>query len=499
MKKILLLFVFLPVFLSACALCALGVPKVHTSVKLDILHNELQTIHIQWEFTDKFTKQILQSYDSNLNDKLDSFEVDNVEDILTAYIAQKHYLTSISFYNEKDKAGVLEISPFSSGEKLSFINNKLLFNFSLHVKGVHLKPSDVLKIVFEDKDGFFDFRVVPQKEYELPSGLWVLPNTNFNFVFYKMSEVYKKNTQTKKLSQIIPNIDSANKKEIKEQKISPYLRFLQEKLQSYTHNIKKLMKEENSPLKMFSLLLFSFLYGFFHALGPGHGKTLVGSYFLAKGGSWYGAFLMAIRIGIIHVLGAFILVMASVYFIETFISKVVNDVTQYTSYFSAMLIIVIAIWMLYQKLFPKVTSYSQNNIKTWSMNTTNQNSKILIQTHNHEHHHEHGCSCSTCNALASKNNSWFVAFAAGIVPCPGTVVIFLLTFVFGNYYIGFLSAIAMAVGMSFVIFTSALLGQVLHVKLGSQFSFLPSLFEYAAIFFMLILGTILLFFPITGA
>jgi nickel/cobalt transporter (NicO) family protein len=497
LKKLLLFSIFFPIFLSACALCALGIPKVHTSVKLDISNNELQTIHIQWEFTDKFTRQILQSYDSNLNDKLDSFEVDNVEDILTSYIAQRNYLTTISFYNQKDKDGVIEVAPLASGEKLSYINNKLLFNFSLHVKGVHLKPFDVVKIVFEDKDGFFDFRVVPKKEYELPSGLWVLPNTNFNFVFYKISEVHKKNPQTKKLSQIIPNINPVNK-EIKEQKISPYLQFLQERLQSYTYSIKKLMKEENSPLKMFSLVLFSFLYGFFHALGPGHGKTLVGSYFLAKGGSWYGAFLMAIRIGIIHVLGAFVLVMASVYFIETFISKVVNDVTQYTSYFSAILIIVIAMWMLYQKLFPKITSHSQSEIKTWSMDATNQNSKIFVTTHNHEHHHHEGCSCRTCNALASKNNSWFVAFAAGIVPCPGTVVIFLLTFVFGNYYIGFLSAIAMAVGMSFVIFTSALLGQVLHVKLGNRFSFLPSLFEYAAIFFMLILGSILLFFPIIG-
>lgn len=502
MKKILFFLCLFPVFINACALCALGIPKVHTTVSLGITQNKLQTIHVQWEFTDKFTKQLLEGYDVNLNNKLDSKELQAVEQVLTSYVAQKHYLSTISFYNEtKHNEEAKDILPTWSDQKLVSKNNKLLFTFSLHVKDVVLEPNSVIKIVFEDKDGFFDFRVVPQKEYQIPTGLWIIPNANFNFVFYKISGKYKAVVEKKDISQIIPDMQKQNRsafEEEKSQKISSYLLFLQEQLTSYTQNIKELMKEKNSPLKIFSLILFSFLYGLFHALGPGHGKTLVGSYFLAKGGNWIGAFWMSLRIGIIHVAGAFVLVMVSVYFIQTFISKVLKDVTSYTTYFSAALIILIALWMLYQKLLSHTTKVS-NPLTKWSLNGDN-NSSTLMQTPQQKIHHHERCSCHTCNTLPLKNNnSWFVALAAGIVPCPGTVVIFLLTFVFGNYYIGFLSAIAMAFGMGVVIFVSALFAQVLHVKLQSRWKFLPSLFEYGAIFFMLIFGILLLFFPITGA
>jgi len=90
-----------------------------------------------------------------------------------------------------------------------------------------------------------------------------------------------------------------------------------------------------------------------------------------------------------------------------------------------------------------------------------------------------------------------VAFAAGIVPCPGTVVIFLFTFVAGNYLIGFLSAISMALGMSFVIFISSIFGQLLNDKLTNKISILPSILEYIAIVFMLILGVTLILFPVS--
>ena len=220
------------------------------------------------------------------------------------------------------------------------------------------------------------------------------------------------------------------------------------------------MSEEDSFTKVFSLVLFSFLYGFFHALGPGHGKTLVGSYFLASGGKWNVALLMALRIGIIHVVGAFLLVMSSIYIIQTFISKVLNDITLYTSYLSGILIVAISFWMLLQKLKTK------KNVP----------------------------SCSCCSHNNKKH--WAVAFAAGIVPCPGTIVIFLFTFVAGNYFIGFLSAIAMALGMSLVIFISSIFGQLLNDKLTSKVSILPLILEYIAIVFMLFLGVMLILFPV---
>jgi ABC-type nickel/cobalt efflux system permease component RcnA len=107
--------------------------------------------------------------------------------------------------------------------------------------------------------------------------------------------------------------------------------------------------------------------------------------------------------------------------------------------------------------------------------------------------HTHSCSCHACS---STKKDWGIAIAAGIVPCAGTVVIFILTFTLGNYLIGFLSAIAMAIGMGSVIFVSSVFAQYLHFNLSNKYQFILNFIEYIAIIFILILGIFLLVSPL---
>lgn len=454
MKKILLLL-FLPLFLNACALCSLAIPKISANIEFNVTDNKIKQLDISWIFSESFTQQLLQSYDANANDKFDLNEIEEMGDILLPYVKPKNHLTKVFTYFDNDTENLNEILFHAKNNNIYIENKKLHFMYSLDLD-VLLEKDKILKIVFEDTDGFFDFRVVETEQFKISETLWLVPNINFHFAFYQMLSNPKKVEKKKNLKDLITlKVEQPNES---------YLGYLENVLKEYTQKLKSLMSEENSFSKVFSLVLFSFLYGFFHALGPGHGKTLVGSYFLASGGKWSTAALMALRIGIIHVVGAFLLVMSSIYIIETFISKVLNDVTLYTSYISGILIVSIAFWMLLKKLKPKT--------------------------------HESSCSCSSCGSHVSKKH-WAVAFAAGIVPCPGTVVIFIFTFVAGNYFIGFLSAIAMALGMSFVIFVSSIFGQILNDKLANKVSILPSILEYVAITFMLVLGVMLILFPVS--
>jgi ABC-type nickel/cobalt efflux system permease component RcnA len=51
-------------------------------------------------------------------------------------------------------------------------------------------------------------------------------------------------------------------------------------------------------------MAMAFLYGVFHALGPGHGKFVVASYFLSREARIWRGFLMGVQIALTHVVSA---------------------------------------------------------------------------------------------------------------------------------------------------------------------------------------------------
>jgi hypothetical protein len=55
-------------------------------------------------------------------------------------------------------------------------------------------------------------------------------------------------------------------------------------------------------------ILLAFVYGVVHALGPGHGKVVVASYFLARDARITRGFLMGLQIAVCHVLSAAVVV-----------------------------------------------------------------------------------------------------------------------------------------------------------------------------------------------
>ena len=74
------------------------------------------------------------------------------------------------------------------------------------------------------------------------------------------------------------------------------------------------MRDGHGPDVVFAGLLIAFLYGVFHALGPGHGKTVIVGYFLGRGGSIAPGTAMAGWIALGHVLGAAITIVGMLHY-----------------------------------------------------------------------------------------------------------------------------------------------------------------------------------------
>jgi len=226
------------------------------------------------------------------------------------------------------------------------------------------------------------------------------------------------------------------------------------------------------------LLFFSFLYGIIHAIGPGHGKSLVSSYFLNQNKSYVKAFSISSLIAVVHTFSAFILTFFIYKSVGFIFNSTVTNVELIATKVSAGIIILIALYLIYNKLKKsKQKILFQKN-----------DQKFSLRTPQVKHIESLSCECNSCKTTSTDIG---VILAAGIIPCPGTITIFLFTFGLGIYFVGFLSALFMSLGMSLIIFLTA----ILSVKIRNsttQNTILIKILEYSSLGFILFLGVFLL-------
>lgn len=161
-----------------------------------------------------------------------------------------------------------------------------------------------------------------------------------------------------------------------------------------------------------SVIGIAFFYGVIHAVGPGHGKALVGLYFLRKGGSYKEALKMGYLIAIVHALSALTLTMVIYYLINALFSKSFREFSGYSMIASAILIILVGCYLIYE---------------SWMHRNEKEQTKL------------------------SNRSGYAVAFSAGIVPCPGVMTITLFALSMGHVVLGITSALVMSIGMGLTI------------------------------------------------
>lgn len=186
----------------------------------------------------------------------------------------------------------------------------------------------------------------------------------------------------------------------------PVIRYFDGKIRWALRDI----RENMTIWKLFSFWVLSFIYGFVHAAGPGHGKTIVSAYFFNKSHKYSDAFLLA---GVLSVTHIFVSVILSYMF--------VTIITNVSPFFKIRI----------QEYFIAASGFAVMSIGLI----------LLIRKVFCTSNHKHG------KRLMNYSNPVIVGLLTGVVPCPATIFIMTFSLAQKMPLVGLVSVSGLAVGV----------------------------------------------------
>lgn len=482
------LFTLLLLFKSilfGCSICSITTPRTDISININANKVLIKDAQFKWKFSREFTDELLRLYDTNLDLTFSKEELEPIEDSLITYIQPLNYLTFLSYSDKLEKnSRVLNVQNY----KLSFENNILRFEYVVKLDykiidnhKLYIRLFDdygYFSIFFDELKQTFTIPYNVRKEFKEDSISYTIDAPSL--VNPKRAEVKEVKEEKKEIS-ITESFKEENLVKVKDTSAKE-----EKTLDKFVQKIKEYLlaveKGEDKYALIF-LLFASFVYGMIHALGPGHGKALAFSYFSSRKSSYTQAFTISFFTAFIHIVGALILVSISIFIIEGIFSSFLDDTISYITKTSAVLIMLLSLYILYRKLKNKSCACCACNMpdtKSQMFSVPQTKSNFVFKPSSAVH----------VKANNKKENLFFV-LTAGLIPCPGTVVLFVYAFILETYLSVFLASIFISLGMGIVIFASSFLGVSLH-KVSAKSSKFTNFLEIASPIFMFFLGLFLL-------
>ncbi|MDB5558009.1 MAG: nickel transporter, partial [Enterovirga sp.] len=213
------------------------------------------------------------------------------------------------------------------------------------------------------------------------------------------------------------------------------------------------MKRDGAAI--WSLALVGFLYGAFHAAGPGHGKGVIAGYIMATrrtllrgvGLSFAAAFVQAaVAIGLVGIMAA--VLRAG--------SASINAAATLVEIASFAALLVVGLALLWRKTAGVVPSpgHAHRDHGHSHAHSHDAHHHDHHHHHHHDHHHRAACGCGHAHGptaaeverLAGWRESAGIVLAAGIRPCSGAIILLVFALSQGMFWAGIAATLAMALG-----------------------------------------------------
>ena len=201
------------------------------------------------------------------------------------------------------------------------------------------------------------------------------------------------------------------------------------------------------------LLVFSFLYGVFHTLLPGHQKSIVSAYFLSENARYGQGLLVGVLFAVLHAsvaIGALVLVRL-VFHLSA--AQSLHNATWWTQTLAAWGVIGVGIALFATKMA------GLGEVKRLA---DLERVRRLLGFDLHDRLE------SSYEPIPWNRFLPFLFFTA-IMPCPGTVMVLLFSLSLGAFSLGLASVAAISMGMAFTL-SAISLGIIWMKKRGRRFT-----------------------------
>jgi nickel/cobalt exporter len=261
----------------------------------------------------------------------------------------------------------------------------------------------------------------------------------------------------------------------------PVISFINAKQQEFYRALSAALKEMKSdPWQLWWLVGVSFLYGVFHAAGPGHGKAVISAYMIANEIELRRGVLISFMSAFLQggtaflVTGAGFLVLRGTVF-------TMNDATKWLEVASFAAIMVFGLYLLYRKtrglirrpvlnfVTPELALAGGQHLHDHSTHGHAHHGHGLhgqLHHHGHDHSHSHSHSGEICEVCGHAHaptpdlvagekfsliDAWSAIVAVGLRPCTGAIFVLTFSFLNGLYLGGLLSVLAMSLGTAITV------------------------------------------------
>ena len=208
----------------------------------------------------------------------------------------------------------------------------------------------------------------------------------------------------------------------------------------------------------YTLMGISFVYGVFHAAGPGHGKAVISSYLVANNETWRRGVALSFASAVLQALTAIAIVgVAAVLLGAT--AKVMGNAVRVIEIVSYALIVLIGLRLLWVK--------GRAFVRLWRGEAHAHNDHAHHHAHGHDHHHHdhhhHGEDEASAwghahapepRELAGQH--WLrrglaAVVAVGLRPCSGAIIVLVFALAQGLFWIGVASTFMMGLGTAITV------------------------------------------------